>query len=58
VPNEGSKCAPHGSIIIHIQINKVKFLKFWGATNGLEVEAWLCNITIFFALRDYNSNMK
>jgi hypothetical protein len=58
VPNEGSKCAPHGSIIIHIEIKKVKFLEFWGATNGLAVEAWLDNIAIFFALRDYNSNMK
>jgi hypothetical protein len=36
----------------------VKFLEFMGATDGLAVEAWLENMVMCFALRDYTSNMK
>jgi hypothetical protein len=35
VPNEGSQCAPAGSSSIHRELEKVKFLEFWGAQDGL-----------------------
>jgi hypothetical protein len=43
---------------IHRELEKVKFLEFWGATDGLVTEAWLENMAMCFALCDYTSNMK
>ena len=37
---------------------KVKFLEFFGAPDGVAVEAWLENMAMCFSLRDYTSNMK
>jgi hypothetical protein len=58
VPNEGSQCAPAGSGSIHRELEKVKFPEFMGATDGSATEAWLENMAMCFALRDYTSNMK
>jgi hypothetical protein len=58
VPNEGSQRAPAGSSSIHRELEKVKFPKFWGATDGLATEAWLENMAMCFTLHDYTSNMK
>jgi hypothetical protein len=57
VPNEGSKCAPTGSVIIQREIEKVKFPEFMGATNGSATEAWLENMVMCFTLHDYTSNI-
>jgi hypothetical protein len=43
---------------IHHELENVKFPEFFGAPNGAAAEAWLENMGIFFALRDYTSNMK
>ena len=43
--------------ILH-ELEKVKFLEFFGAPNGAVAEAWLENMVMCFALRDYTSNMK
>jgi hypothetical protein len=43
---------------IHRKLEKVKFPEFFGAPNDAAVEAWLENIVMCFALRDYTSNMK
>jgi hypothetical protein len=40
------------------ELEKVKFPKFTGATDGSAAEAWLANMAMCFALRDYNSNME
>jgi hypothetical protein len=43
---------------IHHELEKVKFLKLFGAPDGAATEAWLENMAMCFALRDYTSNMK
>jgi hypothetical protein len=43
---------------IHRELEKVKFLEFFGAPDGAAVEAWLENMEMCFALHDYTSNMK
>ena len=43
---------------IHRELEKVKFLEFFGAPDGAAAEAWLENMAMCFALRDYTSNMK
>jgi hypothetical protein len=53
VPNEASQHTPTTSSSIHKELEKVKFLEFQGATNGLDSEAWLENMEMFFALCDY-----
>jgi hypothetical protein len=58
VPNEGSQHAPAGSVSIHRELEKVKFPEFMGAMDGSATEAWLENMVMCFALRDYTSNMK
>jgi hypothetical protein len=40
------------------ELEKVKFLKFGGSTDGELEEAWLENMAKFFALRDNTSNIK
>jgi hypothetical protein len=42
---------------IHRELEKVKFPEFFGA-DGAAAEAWLENMVMCFALRDYTSNMK
>jgi hypothetical protein len=58
VSNEGSQRTLAGSSSIHKELEKVKFPKLSGATDGLVFKAWLENIEMCFALRDYTSNMK
>jgi hypothetical protein len=36
---------------VHREMEKVKFLEFWGSTNGQEIEAWLENMEMCFSLR-------
>jgi hypothetical protein len=43
---------------IHRELEKVKFPEFFGAPDGTAVEAWLENMVMCFALRDYTSSMK
>jgi hypothetical protein len=58
VPPEGPQRAPAGTGSIHRELEKVKFPEFLGATDGAATEAWLENMVMCFALRDYTSNMK
>ena len=51
-------CAPAVTGTIHRELKKVKFPEFFGAPDGAAVEAWLENMAMCFALRDYTSNMK
>jgi hypothetical protein len=50
--------APAVTGSIHRELEKVKFLEFFGAPDGAAAEAWLENMAMCFALRDYTSNMK
>jgi len=58
VPNEGLQLPHVVSDNVHRELEKENFLKFWGSTDGLTVEAWFEHTTIVFALCDYTSNMK
>jgi hypothetical protein len=58
VPNEGSQLPPLVSGSVHRELEKVKFHEFLGSMEGLAAEAWLENMEMCFALRDYTSNMK
>jgi hypothetical protein len=58
MPNEGSQHPPVVSGSVHRELKKVKFSEFMGSTDGLAAEAWLENMAMCFALRDYTSNMK
>jgi hypothetical protein len=58
VPNEGSHHPPVVGSSIHRELEKVIFPEFWGATDGLVIEAWLENMVMCIALRNYTSNMK
>jgi hypothetical protein len=51
-------CAPTVTGSIDREVEKVKFLEFFGAPDGVAAEAWLENMEMCFALRDYTSNMK
>jgi hypothetical protein len=44
--------------IIHRELEKVEFPEFFGALDGVVAEAWLENMAMCFALREYTSNMK
>jgi hypothetical protein len=50
--------APAVTGSIHHELEKVKFLEFFGAPDGAAAEAWLENMAMCFALHDYTSNMK
>jgi hypothetical protein len=50
--------APVGTSSIHRELEKVKFPEFFSASDGAAIEAWLENMAMCFALRDYTSNMK
>ena len=43
---------------IHHELEKVKFLEFFGAPDGTTTKAWLENMVMCFALCNYTSNMK
>jgi hypothetical protein len=45
--------SPAGIGSIHKELEKVKFLKFMGATDRSTIEAWLENMVMYFALCDY-----
>ena len=57
-PAEVPPRAPAVTGSIHRKLEKVKFPKFFGAPDGTAAEAWLENMAMCFALRDYTSNMK
>jgi hypothetical protein len=57
-PPEVPPCASVGTGGIHRKLDKVKFPEFFGAPDDAVVEAWLENMAMCFALRDYTSNMK
>jgi hypothetical protein len=57
-PPEGPPRAPVGTSSIHRELEKVKFLEFFGALDDAIIEAWLENMVMCFSLRDYTSNMK
>ena len=42
----------------HRELEKVKFPEFFGAPDSAAAEAWLENMAMCFALRNYTSNMK
>jgi hypothetical protein len=49
---------PVGTGSIHYELKKIKFLEFFGALDDVAAKAWLENMGMCFALRDYTSNMK
>jgi hypothetical protein len=51
-------CASAVTGSIDRELEKVKFLEFFGAPDGAATEAWLENMAMCFALCDYTSNMK
>jgi hypothetical protein len=57
-PAEVLPCVPTVTGSIHRELEKVKFPEFFGAPDGAAAEAWLENMAMCFALRDYTSNMK
>jgi hypothetical protein len=57
-PPEGPPHTPIGTGSIHRKLEKVKFPEFFGAPDGAAIEAWLENMAMCFALRNYTSNMK
>jgi hypothetical protein len=57
-PAEVPQRAPAVTGSIHRELEKVKFPEFFGAPDGAAIEAWLENMEMCFALRDYTSNMK
>ena len=57
-PPEVLPRAPAVTGSIHCELEKVKFLEFFGAPDGAAIEAWLENTEMFFSLQDYTSNMK
>jgi hypothetical protein len=57
-PAEVPPHAPSVTGSIHRELEKVKFPEFFCASDGTAAEAWLENMVMCFALRDYTSNMK
>jgi hypothetical protein len=57
-PPEGPLRALVGTGSIHRELEKVKFPEFFGASDGVVVEAWLENMVMCFALCDYTSDPK
>jgi hypothetical protein len=57
-PTEVPLCASTVTGSIHRELEMVKFPKFFGASDGAAAKAWLENMAMCFALRDYTSNMK
>jgi hypothetical protein len=49
---------PASTISFHQELKKVNVLELLGATDGVATEAWLENMAMCFALRDYTLNMK
>jgi hypothetical protein len=58
VPTEVPLHTPTITGSIHRELEKVKFLEFFGVPDGAATEAWLENMAMCFTLRDYTSNMK
>jgi hypothetical protein len=57
-PAEVPPRAPAVTGSIHCELEKVKFLEFFGAPDGAAAEEWLENMAMCFTLHDYTSNMK
>ena len=57
-PPEVPLRAPSVTGSIHRELEQVKFPEFFGSPDGAAAEAWLENMAMCFALRDYTSNMK
>jgi hypothetical protein len=51
-------CTPVSTGSIHHELEKVKFLEFFGALDDAAAKAWLENMAMCFSLHDYTSNMK
>jgi hypothetical protein len=56
-PLEGPPHARGSTSSVHHEIEKVKFVKLFGAPYGIATEAWLENMEMCFSLRNYTSNM-
>jgi hypothetical protein len=57
-PPKGPPRASVGTGSIHYELEKVKFPNIFGALDDTATKAWLENMAMCFALRDYTSNMK
>ena len=57
-PPKGPPRTLVGTGSIHCKLEKVKFPELFGAPDGAATKAWLENMAMCFALRDYTSNMK
>jgi hypothetical protein len=57
-PPEGPPRTLVGTGSIHCELNKVKFYDFFCAPDNAATEAWLENMVMCFALREYTSNTK
>jgi hypothetical protein len=57
-PLEGPPHALVGTGSIHHELKKVKFIKFFGVSDGTVTKAWFENMAMCFALHKYTSNMK
>jgi hypothetical protein len=57
-PAKVPSCTLVSTRSIHCELDKVKFLEFFGAPDNAATEAWLENMAMCFALCDYTSNMK
>ena len=57
-PAEVPLHAPVGTGNIHHELEKVKFLEFFGAPDGASTDSWSENMAMCFELHDYTSKMK
>jgi hypothetical protein len=57
-PLEDPPRAPTSTASIHRELEKVKFPKFFGASDDATTKAWLENMVMLFSLWDYISNLK
>jgi hypothetical protein len=57
-PPKGLSRPLNGTSSIHCELEKVKFLKLFGAPKIVATKAWFENMDIGFSLSDYTSKMK
>jgi hypothetical protein len=57
-PTDDPLRAPVRTGSMHRELEKLKFPELFGATDDATAKAWLENMAIFFAVRNYTSNMK
>lgn len=56
IQNEAPKNTPRNDVRRYLE--EVKFLEFWGSTDGQSAEAWLENMAMCFTLRNFTSDIK